>query len=471
MTVQLDSNVEKMHSWIDAHTDELVAALQGVLRIPSVEADPAGPEAPYGKHVRAALDYTLSLCEQMGFRVRDCDGYAGDAEFGSGDEYVGVLGHLDVVPEGDGWKDPPYSAVIHDGFIYARGSSDDKGPTYAALWAAKALMESDVQLKRRVRLIFGCNEESGFGCVHHYFEVRKEERPAVGFTPDAGFPLYYAEKGICNLLLEKAISAGDADLKVVSAKGGLRPNMVPDSAEAVLQGNETGIANALVELNKYWDKNITWKLEGSSIHIKALGKSAHGSTPREGDNAVERLFRCLRSLELPLDHEWLSQSFYSLETTGTVLGIAHTDDVAGPLTSNLGILDYDGNRVQLTFNVRYPVTWVIDDVKTALSTYLETSGWSLADVHNQASLYVPLDTEPARTLLRVYQEETGDTTTKPATTGGGTYARATPHMVAYGAGFPGGSDGPAHQVDERIAIDTLVRSAKIFAHALYELAK
>jgi succinyl-diaminopimelate desuccinylase len=130
----------------------------------------------------------------------------------------------------------------------------------------------------------------------------------------------------------------------------------------------------------------------------------------------------------------------------------------------------DGATVKLTCNVRYPVTWKFDDLRSRLDPVIEKAGWALADHHDSKPLYVPLDQEPAQTLLRVYQQETGDTETKPYTMGGGTYARATPNAICFGASFPNGSDGPAHEPDERLAIDTLLRAAKIYAHALYELA-
>lgn len=466
-----DPHVQRMHAWIDTHQDEMIAALQGVLRIPSVE-DAAAPGAPFGQKVREALDYTLALSKRLGFRVKDVDGYAGHAEFGDGPEMIAAVGHLDVVPEGDRWEHPPYGAVIEDGYIYARGSADDKGPTYAALFAAKALMDSGAPLKRRVRVIFGCDEESGFGCVKHYWEVAKEERPVYAFTPDAGFPLIYAEKGIANLILEKDLPKNDAPLRIVKAEGGRRPNMVPDSAEARLAGTPEALYNAVATLQKYWDKNVTFEPAEDGLIVRATGKSAHGSRPTAGDNAVARLARALATLDLPENDVWLDFVAETVDPTGAALGIAASDDVAGPLTSNLGILEYtDGGRVRLTYNIRYPVTSTIEAQLAANRPVLEKHGWTLAEHHDQPSLYVPLDQEPVATLLRVYQENTGDTESKPGTMGGGTYARATSHAVAYGAGFPDSSDGPAHEPDERFAIATLINAAKIYAQALYELAK
>jgi succinyl-diaminopimelate desuccinylase len=467
-----DPAVQKLHTWIDAHTDEMVSALQGVLRIPSLEAPAVGENAPFGGPLREALDYTLSLCERLGFRTKDVGGYAAHAEIGQGDEMVAALGHLDVVPEGDRWTHAPYGAELADGYIYARGASDDKGPTYAALFAAKAILDCGLPLTRRIRIIFGCNEESGFKCVEHYFEVAREERPLYAFTPDAGFPLIYAEKGIANLVLEKALPTGDFPLRILTASGGRRPNMVPDYAQATLTGMPSALRKATEDLSQFWDKNVTYTDSGSGIVVTAVGKSAHGARPSLGDNAVARLGRALATLDLREKETWLRWASETVDTTGAALGIAKVDDVAGPLTSNLGILEYTkSNTVKITYNIRYPVTWNIADLLEAHRPVREARGWEIAEHHDQPPLYVPLDQEPVATLLRVYQEETGDTGSKPGTMGGGTYARATPNAVAFGAGFPGGSDGPAHEPDERIAVTTLVKAAKIYAHALFELAR
>lgn len=467
-----DPNVQKLHAWIDSHKDEMIEGLQGVLRFPSVQQPSAGANAPFGQPIRDALDYTLNLCNTLGFRTKDVGGFAAHAEMGEGEEMVAALGHLDVVPEGDRWSYPPYGATIEDGYIYARGASDDKGPTYAALYGAKALMDSGLPLRRRIRIIFGCNEESGFKCVHHYFQVAEEERPVYGFTPDACFPLIYAEKGIAGLQLEKPIPVGDFPLRIAKAHGGLRPNMVPDYAEATLVGTPEALYNAMIVLNKFWDKNVSFNPSDEGIVVRAVGKSAHGSRPSLGDNAIKRLANALSTLDIPEKDVWLEWVVETSDATGAAMGIAKSDDVAGALTCNLGVMNYtDDGNIRLTYNIRYPVTWNIMDLLEANRPVRSGGGWNLAEYNDSPPLYVSLDKEPVATLLRVYQEETGDITSKPETTGGGTYARATPNTVAYGAGFPDGKDGPAHEPDERIAIESYIQAAKIYAHALYELAK
>ena len=459
-----------LHAWIDAHRADLISALQGVLRIPSKKEAPAGPGAPFGMPIRQALDYTLDLCRTLGFRTANVDGYAGHAEMGAGAEMVAALGHLDVVPEGDGWQYPPFGGEVVDGRIYGRGALDDKGPIFAALYAAKAIMESALPLRRRIRIIFGCDEESGFGCVHYYWGEAGQERPTYAFTPDACFPLIYAEKGIANLTVERFVQHGDAPLRVVKAIGGLRPNMVPHSAEALISGEAADLYRAVTRLSRYWDRNVTITPLEQGLRIVASGKSAHGSTPHAGDNAIARLLRALLELDLPADRSWLEWMLASADSTGGGLGIPGSDEVAGPLTCNLGVLEASDGRVRAVYNIRYPVSWTITTLLDRSKPLLEASGWTLAAYTDSPPLYVPTDAEPVQTLLRVYREETGDTATPPQTTGGGTYARATPRAVAFGPGFPGASDGPVHEPDECITLDTLIRTAKIYAHALYALA-
>lgn len=462
---------DPLRAWIEEHRDQMVEALRGVLRIPSVQEPASGPGAPFGGPVREALDYTLALCERLGFRTRDVEGYAGHAEFGEGVEMVAALGHLDVVPEGSGWTHPPYGAEIADGAIYARGAADDKGPTYAALFAAKALMESGLPLRRRVRVIFGLNEESGFACVRHYWGPAGEERPVLAFTPDAEFPLVYAEKGIVNLTLRHERAPAGDGLRVAELHGGLRPNMVPDRALARLTGSPQALYAATATLAGWWHRYVTVTPTEGAIEVRAVGRSAHGSLPHDGDNAVVRLARALEKLSLPDDRPWIEWLVRTGDPDGSGLGIEGCDDVVGALTSNLGLARVDADAVTATYNVRYPVRWSGAEVLQRLAPTLTGSDWSLAESTDSPPLHGPLDEEPARTLLDVYRRLTGDTESLPQTMGGGTYARATPHAVAFGAAFPGGADGPPHEPDERFSIEPYIRAAVIYAHALHELAR
>ncbi len=420
--------------WVDTHQDQILSETQAILRIPSVKEAPSGPDEPFGKPCADALTHTLALCERLGFRVQRFGGFAGHAEFGPEDaeEYVAALGHLDVVPTGDPatWSVAPFGAVVRDGWLMARGASDDKGPTFAALFAAKAVLDSGVPLKRRIRLIFGCDEESGWECMDHYFGAAGQPKPAYAFAPDADFPLIFAEKGAFTAVVQKKITS-----KVVSLRSGLRANMVPESATATLTDGTTR---------------------------SEMGKSAHGSTPEKGENAAVKLLE-------KLGEDWASELAGFAEITGAGLNLKGSDEISGALTCNLGVVSVENQTVHGTINVRYPATWDGAKMEATLRAAMSASGWSVASYKDMPPLYVPVDAEPVKTLLAVYREHTGDMR-PPVAIGGRTYATAVaPVGVAFGAAMPGDPD-VAHQPDERILVERLIGCTKIYADALYRLA-
>ncbi|MBV9849412.1 MAG: dipeptidase PepV [Armatimonadetes bacterium] len=462
---------QQLSAWVDAHREELIEKTQRLLEVPSVKGDPA-PGAPFGAETRRALDVALGFAAEHGLTIKNLDGYAGHAEWAAegvpaGAEIVGVLAHVDVVPAGDGWKHPPFGAEIADGKIYARGAIDDKGPAMAGLFGMLAVKECGVPLARRLRWILGADEESGFGCVKHYFA--HEEMPATGFTPDGIFPLVHAEKGIANITLTRPAPPEGERVHLVSLSGGRRANMVPDSAEAVLRQDNAPWAAMRARLDGVVGVR-TEQLSGERLRVTAKGISAHGSTPEEGQNAVVLLCDALLLLDHTEDQVEMIQHIrnWGRDTTGGTLGIAGADDVAGPLTSNLGIAELNKETLTLTFNVRYPVTWDAAAVRARLKPQLDATRFVLKEITDQPPLYVPVDDPLVGTLLSVYRAETGDQT-RPKTIGGGTYARAMAHGVAFGPDFPG-TPGCAHQADECWPVEQLILAAKIYAKAIARLA-
>ncbi len=465
---QIDAHLD---AWVDAHQTEIVSAAQGLLKIPSVKAEPA-PDAPFGADTRRALEYALHVAETQGLTTKMLDGYAGHAEWAAPSvpadaPIVGVLAHVDVVPAGDGWTTPPFAAEIVDGNIVARGAIDDKGPAIAGLFAAAAVKASGAALTHRLRVILGADEESGFQCVKYYFA--HEEMPVTGFTPDADFPLVYAEKGIANAILTAPAPPGGEKIHVVRFQGGLRANMVPDSAEAVLD-NLTTVQATLARLNAVVGVDAAETQTPGQIRVLARGISAHGSTPEKGVNALGVLSEALLLLDHHEDQVELIENLrvLALDTTGGCLGIAGADDVAGPLTCNLGLAAYANRQVTLTFNIRYPVTWDKEVLEAKLRAGIVGTRWTLQELIDQAPLYVPTDDPLAQTLLDVYRKETGDARA-PLTMGGGTYARAMTKGVAYGASFPSSNTPGPHEKNEAWAVADLLRATKIYAKALVRL--
>lgn len=204
-----DPAVAKLHDWLKAHEQDLLNDTLAMLRIPSVETD-AEPNAPFGKANRDALDLALGIAEKWGMATKDLEGHCGYAEFGSGERLIMSLGHLDVVPVGSGWKHDPWGAEIDGDYIYGRGTTDDKGPTMASFYAARAIQECFPEINARIRQVFGCDEESGFECVKRY--MKTEEPPTFGVAPDSGYPLIHAEKGIANLTVSFKPQAGEFEI-------------------------------------------------------------------------------------------------------------------------------------------------------------------------------------------------------------------------------------------------------------------
>jgi succinyl-diaminopimelate desuccinylase len=457
--------VAAAQAWLEQHEQELIDDLRAVLQIESLETD-AEPNAPFGPGNREALDFVLNKAEEWGMATKDVEGYAGHAEFGEGDKLVMILGHLDVVPVSDGWKHAPFDAEIDGDYLYARGAVDDKGPTMAAFYALRALKETGADLPCRMRAVFGCNEESGFKCVERYFQT--EEAPTYGIAPDSGWPLYNAEKGIANLIVNAPFPKGD--LSIISMNGGSRPNIVIDKFELTLEFAPEMEAEIKEKTADYWDKNVAVSFSGNRIGVTATGKAAHGSTPFMGDSAFTRAMRYALAIAPP-EHKGEYDAWLMLGHPGGVgIAIDGRDDPSEDLTANVGVVRTEGDAARVTVNIRYPVTWKGADVEARAKAKLEKDGfgWKVSEFDDSEPLFFPADREPVLTILEAYREETGDMT-PPRSMGGGTYARAVPNTVSVGTGWDG--DGPAHENDERIHISHPLKMAKIYVHILYRLAK
>ena len=469
---------------IDALTPEMTEALKTLVSIKSVKDAPA-PGAPYGKGAAKCLAAALDIASKLGFKTHNMDGYLGWAEYGEGKEMVAVLGHLDVVPEGEGWTVcKPYEPKEQDGRLYGRGTIDDKGPVVSALYALKALKDEGFLPSRRVRVIFGCDEETGSTDMAYYL-AHGGEVPVTGFTPDGGYPLINGEKGIAGVTFEKKL-AQRGEWKLLSLAGGTASNIVPAHASADIACPED--VSVLAELK--YPKTIRVTPTEAGLHIEADGVSAHGSLPEQGENAIGRL--CLFLKQLPLSADAAAAVGYiadniGMDTTGRAFGIDLHDALSGALSFNLGIAQSDAGKVlpakhagepeeyegakalRITINYRWPVTCHFEDCGPKLDAAFEKAGWKLVHEHYENALFQPADSELVQKLLAVYKAHTGDDS--PAMCiGGGTYAKGIPNILAFGPTFPG-EEVREHQPDEFIDLSHFVLNAKIYADAIRALAE
>ena len=451
------SFIEFLNRYIDDNQEMAIASLQACLRIPSVKDETTvSPGAPFGQACADALAYTLDMCAAAGMTTVNLDGYVGYAEFGPVDaqEHVALLGHLDVVPPGDGWTDGPWDAVVRDGRIWSRGAQDDKGPTFAGVHGAIALLQSGADLRHRVRLIFGCDEESSWQCMEHYFGAAGQPMPKLAFTPDAGFPLYHAEKGSYTATITRTL--GSESHQINTFTSGLRPNMVPDKAIVTI-GDAALMSRMRSELPDAF--------ETSDGGLQVTGVSAHGGAPHGGVNAAMLMARGLQ--EATGDDAW--KALVALcDCDGKGAGIEGQDDLTGTLTLNVGVVNVKDGLLEVVINVRYPATWD-DSVLQRSWDNLAERGWTLVEYDHTAPLHVPIDQEPVKTLLSVYRDHTGDMSA-PKTMGGRTYATSVqPVGVAFGAAMAGDPE-VAHRPDENISVERYIQCIRIYGDALYRLA-
>jgi succinyl-diaminopimelate desuccinylase len=432
----------------------LKAALSKLVRIPSVCAEGEGGY-PFGAAVDQALRAALQIAGDLGFRTHYGDGgYYGYAEIGEGAEMLGVLGHLDVVPPGkpEDWQAGPFDPVEVDGNLYGRGAQDDKGPLLAALFAVKALMDAGVKFNKRVRFIFGTDEETLWRCINRYKD--KEELPGMGFSPDARFPLIFAEMGLLQLHLAGANRSG------LYLAGGSAFNAVPDTM--LYEGErQDDLARKLDELGF----PFTRKEQSIEIH----GKAAHAMIPEEGINAIARLCIALRAIGIESKAiDFVAQEVGENPNATRIFG-ACADEPSGRLKFNVGMIDL-GEVERISIDCRIPVTVPKAEIVSKLSTAAGRYGLAYKEFDWLAPIYLPKDHFMIETLMRVYRQVSGDDVSQPIASGGATYARAMDNCVAFGALFPG-EILTEHQPNERADLRNLYKAMEIYAHAIHALTR
>lgn len=461
---------------VEQRQEALFEDLFRLLRIPSVrEDDKATPEAPVGPGPKAALEEFLIMATEDGFETTQFGPWAGRIEIGSGAHLVGILGHVDVVPTGTGWETDPFEPVIKDDRIYARGASDDKGPTVAAYFAIKLLRELGYEFNQRLHLIVGTDEESGWQCMDHYF--KHAEMPDYGFSPDAVFPIINGEKG--NVSAHFDFEAGESKegaYSLVSFKSGLRENMVPQEATAIIKTANIQKATAAFDayLATHREVKGTYTVNGDDVTFEMTGKAAHGSTPEAGINAATYLAEALSVYDfdttgahafIQIMTDYLHASF-----DGAKLGVETKHDVMGALSMNIGIANFaleQGGEVIANF--RYPVGTDAHIIGDKIAQTVNVAGVTSKMGDFKEPHYVPADDPMVKTLLDVYERQTGFEGHEMSI-GGGTYGRLMPRGVAFGALFPDSID-TMHQANEFLAIQDLVRATAIYAEAIYLLTR
>ena len=454
----------QIYRWIDDHKDELVETLRKTVSFASV-SDKAGgkPGAPFGQADADCLAYVLGKAEELGFAVKNYDGYCGAVDFGEGEEQLGILAHLDVVPAGEDWKYPAYGGEIHGGEIFGRGTLDDKGPAIAALFALAAVKAAKPETRRRVRIILGCDEECGMGCLTHYQTVEKD--PDLAFSPDASYPLVNGEKTNFGSSYKKSFASS------VRFTAGTVSNAVAGKAELLLPVGRAEVEKAIAACG--FDPEFKFDLteEDGKCRLIVTGVAAHASTPQFGKNAIYAALQLMSRLALPEEDLRTAQQLAAVlgfDEHGERLGIDCSDE-SGRLTTNVGIMNWDESGIErMTMDIRAPNSADMEEISGKLAEAFAKAG--LQEEHHDYSrgYFIPEDSELVSTLMGIYHDHFGPEG-KPEVIGGGTYARHLKNAVAFGPERPG-EPALIHMANESIKIKHLIDDAKIYADAILALA-
>ena len=397
------------------------------------------PNAPFGKPIKDCLDWFLNLAKEFGFETINYDGYAGEVVYGKGEE-VGIIGHLDVVPIGIGWKTDPFTLTCCDDVYYGRGVCDDKTPLLSCLYALKELKDSGIAFNKKIRLIIGCDEENGWRDIEHL--KTKTSLPEYGFSPDGDFPVCYAEKGI----VEVAFSIPKLK-NFVDIKGGTALNAVCDYASVRPQ-----IAPNQTELDKFG-----LKLDDNG-YIFSKGKSAHGSSPHLGINAMLKLFEYFLYKGEDVKNV-LNNLFYDKK------GVGKLENEQGKVTLSPDLILEDENKITITCDCRIPAPFTLQTVLPIFDSF----GINYTTKVRHNPMMAEKNGEFVQTLLNAYNEITNEKA-KPVSMGGSTFARAFNKGCAFGPKLKGHIDN-IHDANENVSKEQILTAYKIYKKSIFDLVK
>lgn len=437
-------------SIIRINFDEYVEHLKTLVAIPSYLKDD-GSNYPFGSSIQEVLETMLAICKSYGFETYlDPKGHYGYADIGEGESMFGVLCHLDVVDEGDinAWNTDPYTLTESEGKLFGRGTSDDKGPTLSALFGLLSALDAGYTLNRKVRFIFGVDEESLWRCMRSY--VSKETLPDFGIAPDSIFPLTYAEKGLIEFKIK---SNSETSLKL---SGGGPLNAVPSLAKAPY--SET-LVNSLKLLG------YEYSIENDEIIVK--GQAMHAKDADKGVNAIVRLCEAIKREDGSLNIlNFIVNKL--VNPNGLYLYGDIEDEISGKLKLNVGSIVVENNTQEVGIDIRFPVTYPVDKVRQVLQMACAEYGLVLEDYDYLPSIYIDKESDFIKSLMHAYQSVSGDYESQPISSGGATYARSMPNVVAFG-GLMNDDPSVAHQANEHILIDSTLKAIEIYAHTFINL--
>lgn len=446
----------------DPYREEALETLKGYIAIPSFnDTETETEDHPFGQGVENALKFLADLGRDMGFEVDRCDGYCTELSCGEG-PLIDIYAHADTVPvTRENWRTDPFVATIEGDRIYGRGAEDDKGPGLAALYGFKVLKDHGLVDGYRVRFIFGGNEEMDFRCLDHYFGAMNKGYPAYGISPDADFPLIYAEKALCNY-----DAVYNVDLGPDPFSWGTAINLVCDTATYDFRDCGTPLSEVVRIVNSYLDEHseIKGSWDGSALKIEGFGY--HGSMPWNGVNAGLYMLNIIGKVKGIQSLHDLYEDYKTGD--GSPFGGNYTSNAFDRSSYCVGFFNYADGKLTLSVNMRLPENVEID---TAVDNVRDNTGANEIVVQSKTPvMYMDPESPFIKTLMRVYQEETGDYESKPMAIGGGTYAKDSKNTVAFGGSY-NDIDFHMHGDNEFFSLSNFYDDIGIYAHVIYEMGQ
>lgn len=442
----------KIKEYIENNFDEIEKNIFEVVKIPSIKSK-SKTGAPFGIEIKKALIKTLEIAKKLGFETVNLDNYIGYAQMGEGEEYIAILGHLDVVDIGDieSWSiSAPFSPVKKDGNFYGRGILDNKAPIISSLYSVKYLFDTIPNFNKKIRVIFGTNEESGDEDIKYY--LSKEKPPKFAFTPDGRFPVVFSERGIYQLLFSKNLESQN----ILTISGGDSLNIIPDTT--------------MVNLKNNIDFDITdTKIKYSNNKISIIGKRGHTIKKELTINSNEKTIIFLENSTLKEDKVVKELAVFNKKFNSIFAKYEKNmkNFELGKAVFSKNTLKYDSENLEITVDIRYPQNFEIENFFREIK---DTLGfWKIRVLKDSPPLYFPKNSILVKTLSKVYNKIT-KREEEPCFISGGTYARLMPNTVAFGPNFKEFNGNP-HSYDENIDISMLKLGIEIYSNGIYELSK
>lgn len=468
LIVEKEELYAKLDSWVARHKEEYLKDVSDLVRIPSVATDEPEGDMPFGKACYDVLQASLALSEKYGFTTKNYDNYCGSAVYGDCKDSIGIVGHMDIVPQGEGWTTDPFRTVIsEDGkYIFGRGTADNKAPALVGLYAMRFLKEHNIRLRHNVMMVYGCNEEKGMVDMPEF--LKREKAPVFTLIPDSKYPVGYYEMSMFDVTLVSPKL--DGNLKDLWA--GLAVNAESPKAFAVLSGLDAAAAEkALAGREKLWAEDV----DGG---VKVWAEKDANEGKESPVTALYRLCGALVDTGLVTGNGREALDYIrkvSVDKKGTGFGIACRDEVIGDMLSRCSFVRVEEGAVVFRPDIRYPVLVDWKGIKENLDRSVKGSPFTMTHFANNPGQYISLDHPVVQKLLEISREMLGQPDIEPIATYGGSYARKLPNAVTYGVTVPGRvrlfgfEKGGAHQADEYGDINNLMLNIKIYVRTLIEI--